>query len=70
MIQNAMHMQTCTKEKLYICYTRSSEHQLRKPTTQKAHKQLAPRAEAKGLDTTGKRAKEQKAHKLPPKDMH
>jgi glutamyl/glutaminyl-tRNA synthetase len=58
-------MQEMHKGKLYICYTRSSEHQLKKQTTHKAHKRPAPRGEAKGLDTTGKRAKKQKTHKLP-----
>jgi hypothetical protein len=31
----------------------------------KTHKPSAPRGEEKGLDTTGKRAKEHKTHKLP-----
>jgi hypothetical protein len=44
---------------------KSSQHQLKKPTTHKAHKRPAPRGEAKGLDNTDKIAKEQKTHKLP-----
>jgi hypothetical protein len=50
-------MQEMHKGKLYICYKGAP--------TQKAHKLPAPRGEAKGLDTTGKRAKEHKTHKLP-----
>jgi hypothetical protein len=54
----------CTKER-YTYATNELQHQLRKTTTHKAHKRSAPQGETKGLDTTGKRAKKQKTHKLP-----
>jgi hypothetical protein len=51
-------MQECIKGKINICYKGAP--------TLKAHKRPAPRGEAKkGLDTTGKIAKEHKTHKLP-----
>jgi hypothetical protein len=58
-------MQGMHKGKLYICYTRSFTTNLgNQPHTQSSQDRLLE-GRQKGLDTTGKRAKEHKIHKLP-----
>jgi hypothetical protein len=60
----------CTKES-YTYATKELHHQLRKPTTHtKLTNNQLLEGRQKGLDTTGKRAKEHKTQKLPPKLMH
>jgi hypothetical protein len=59
-------MQECIKGKLIICYTRSFTTNLgNQPHTQSSQTTGSSRGGKKGLDTTGKRAKEHKTHKLP-----
>jgi hypothetical protein len=77
MIQNACNLRfKDAYTSCYICYAKCREctkesytyatHQLRKPTTHtKLTKDRLLEGRQKGLDTTGKRAKEHKTHKLP-----
>jgi hypothetical protein len=59
-------MQEMHKGKLYICYKGAPTHQLKKPTTHtKLTNNQLLEGRQKGLDTTGKRAKKHKTHKLP-----
>jgi hypothetical protein len=54
------------KGKIYICYTRSFTTNLgNQPHTQSSQKDKLLEGRRKELDTTGKREKEHKTHKLP-----
>ena len=65
MLHMPCQMQEMHKGKLYICYKGAPTNQLKKPTT---HTKLTSdrllKGRQKGLDTTGKKTKENKTHKL------
>jgi hypothetical protein len=59
-------MQGMDEGKLYICYTRSFTTNLgNQPHTPSSQNNQLLEGRQKGLDTTSKRAKEHKPHKLP-----
>jgi hypothetical protein len=63
MLHMPCQMQEMHKGKLHICYKESSH-------TQSSQTTGSSRGGKKGLDTTGKRAKEHKNSQAPPKHMH
>jgi hypothetical protein len=66
----AMQMKECTKRKaIHMLQMSSTTNSGNQPHTKLTNGRLLEGMQ-KGLDTTGKRAQEQKTHKLPRKHMH